>query len=96
MWIIGLFAAWLLGLLVLFGLEQIVFQRGVSPFLLPVPLALPIGLATGIFVTYILGRWLGLLQIEQIRNYELLNTARGRVLRAVRRREEVADTEIDY
>lgn len=93
--VLGLLAATFLGMMALRGATVVFVPASQEPFLFPLVIAVPLALASGLAVTYVVGRILGLYGLHTLRDYE----SRRRVRRTVVTRADraaVPESTIEY
>ncbi len=93
--VLGLLAATFLGMMALRGATVVFVPASQEPFLFPLVIAIPLALAFGLAVTYLVGRILGFYGLRTLSAYE----SRRRVRRAVVTRADraaVPESTIEY
>ena len=68
--VMGLLASAALGLMALRGITMLFVPSSPDPFLFPLPVSIPLALAFGLAVTYVLGRFMGFYGLSVLRDYE--------------------------
>lgn len=96
MLVLGLLAAAFLGLMALRGIAMLFVPASPDPFLFPLQIAIPVALAFGMAVTYILGQLLGLFGMRTLRDYEARRRISREVLRIAEERAAVPEATIEY
>lgn len=93
--VLGLLAAAVLGLMALRGAALLFAPASGDPFLFPLVIAIPLALAFGLAVTYVLGRTLGFYGLRTLGDYESRRRAR-RPVAARKDRPAIPESTIEY